>query len=127
MKFKLLLDTHVLLWCLSDESFLSPETYSLITDPNNDVYVSAASVWEIGIKKVSGKLETPPDLLNVIYSTGFTLLPMTAVHATKAALLPLIHKDLFDRMLIAQTQLEMMFLITCDGIIPKYDVSVIKP
>ncbi len=124
---KLLLDTHVLLWCLSDESSLSPETYDLIIDPNNDVYVSAASIWEIGIKKVSGKLVAPDNLLEVIYLTDFILLSITPVHAIKAALLPPLHKDPFDRMLIAQTQLENMFLITCDSKILEYDVLIIKP
>ena len=96
---RLLLDTHALLWWLADQG-LSAGSCDLIADPANDVWVSAASAWEISIKKALGKLAAPDDLEQQILASGFALLAMSVTHAMAAGQLPRHHEDPFDRMLI---------------------------
>lgn len=116
---RLLLDTHLLLWTLSRPSKLSATTRKQIQSA--EVYVSAASIWEISIKSVLGKLKADPaEVLAAIEPTGFSLLPITGQHAAKVAELPPLHKDPFDRMLVAQASIEPMILLSNDAALAAY-------
>ena len=102
----LFLDTHVLLWWLADDSSLQSAARDAIRDESNIVHVSAATAWEISIKKALGKLDAPDDLANALEVNNFRSLEITVAHATKAGALPRHHDDPFDRLLIAQAQTE---------------------
>jgi len=123
---RLLLDTHAFLWWLSDDPALGAEVRKMIGEPRNQVFVSAASIWEISIKQAKGMLEAPEDLEALVEDEGFTKLPISLFHGQQAGKLPEIHRDPFDRMLIAQAQAEGLELITADGVIPQYGVRVIS-
>jgi len=122
----LLLDTHVLLWALENNPALSDKARKAIVDGSNMVFVSSASVWEISIKTAMGKLEVPDNLIEEIEIHRFTQLSMNFDHAKLAGKLPDIHKDPFDRMLIAQAMIEKLTLVTQDCQIAKYDVNLLK-
>ena len=122
---RLLLDTHVLLRALADDADLAPATRSAITDSANEVFVSAASVWEIAIKRALGKLRAPNAMDSVIAESGFTELVVTSFHAEQAGGLPMHHRDPFDRMLVAQAQAEGLSIVTADSRIPLYGVRTI--
>lgn len=122
---KLLLDTHTLLWWLADDSQLGPHTRALIEDGRNAVFVSAASAWEISIKKTLGKLDAPDDLDSLLEHEGFEKLAISFFHGEKAGELPPLHRDPFDRMLVAQAQAEGLDIVTRDQMIPKYGVKTI--
>lgn len=122
----LLLDTHVLLWWLSDDSTLSQEARDCVRDGGNTVYVSAASVWEISIKKSLGKLDAPDDLESAIRSGRFRELAISTAHALAAGALPMHHSDPFDRMLVAQAMLESLTFVTRDERIEAYPIPIIK-
>tara|TARA_A100001015_G_scaffold201696_1_gene225173 strand:- start:1591 stop:1965 length:375 start_codon:yes stop_codon:yes gene_type:complete len=109
---RLLLDTHVVLWWLQGSDRLKDSVVVLLKDATNEVFVSAASVWEIAIKQGLGKLEAPDDLLDLIEQSGFEALSISSFHAEQAGRLPLAHKDPFDRMLIAQARAEGLILVT---------------
>jgi PIN domain nuclease of toxin-antitoxin system len=111
---RLLLDSHVLLWALLDDPRLRSEAREAIGDPANEVSVSAASIWELEIKLTSRKLRIEVELLDEAVRVGYTLLAAHAQHGVTAARLPLHHRDPFDRMLIAQAQLEGLTLVTRD-------------
>jgi PIN domain nuclease of toxin-antitoxin system len=117
---KLLLDTHVLLWWLADSRELRPADKRLIAAPQNLVYVSAASVWEVEIKRALGKIEVPVDWADRLSDEGFRLLSVTCQHALHVTKLPPIHRDPFDRMLVAQAQVEGLVLLTYDTIVKQY-------
>jgi PIN domain nuclease of toxin-antitoxin system len=119
---RLLLDTHALLWWLSDDSQLGEDTRRVISNPRNQVYVSAASTWEISIKKTIGKLSAPDDMDVIVEDEGFDKLPITLFHGEQAGLLPEHHKDPFDRMLIAQAQAEGLIIVTNDEKIARYNI-----
>ena len=97
----------------------------LIDDPTINVFVSAASIWEIGIKRVSGKLQVADNFVELVRRAGYTDLPVTFRHAEIAASLPLHHRDPFDRMLIAQAQVEGLTLVTDDSEIARYQVPIL--
>ncbi len=120
---RLLLDTHVLLWCLMDSS-LSQYTRDAIADPANEVAVSAASAWEISIKKALNKLSAPDDLESQIQASGFVALPIQISHAWAAGALPRHHDDPFDRLLIAQAGIEGFTIVTRDNRFADYAVSL---
>ena len=122
----LLLDTHILLWWLADDPQLGQAARDRITDPAQRVLVSAASIWEIGIKQAIGKLKVPEPILQAIQDGGFEELTITGHHAELAACLPEHHKDPFGRMLIAQAKLEGLILVTADSAIHAYDVTILK-
>lgn len=122
----LLLDTHALLWWLGDDPSLSPEARAAVAAPGNLVYVSAATAWEISIKRALGKLEAPDDLGAALAHSSFQALPITLSHATAAGQLPPHHSDPFDRMLVAQARLERLTLVTRDPHIPCYGVDVLR-
>lgn len=119
----LLLDTHVLLWWLADEG-LTADVRSLVADAEAAV-VSAASVWEAGIKARLGKLRLDGPLAPLLEPNGFVPLSITSAHADLASSLPLIHKDPFDRMLVAQASIEGLAIVTRDAAIAAYDVTTI--
>ena len=121
----ILLDTHVLIWALENNPTLSKPAENAIVDGSNMVFVSAASVWEIGIKMNMGKLEAPDNLLEEIRSHRFTPLPMTLEHAQLAGRLPDLHKDPFDRMLVAQAMIEKLTLVTRDKMVLEYKIKTI--
>ena len=102
----LLLDTHVLLWWLDDNPTISSKAKNAIADKNNLVFVSAVVVWEIRIKQALGKLDLPKNFRDVLDSQPFEDLPISAFHAHAVYELPDIHRDPFDRMLIAQAKAE---------------------
>lgn len=123
---KFLLDTHILLWWLEDENRrLSANARAVIANPENFIFVSAASVWEMSIKKSLGKLSTPDNLLVVLKDNNFQLLSITAQHGLAIADLPEHHKDPFDRMLIVQAQIEELTLISEDSKFKQYDVPLL--
>lgn len=116
---RLLLDTHLLLWALAAPSKLSATARKQIEDA--DVYASAASIWEISIKSALGKLDADPaEILAAVEPAGFSMLPITGMHAAKVAELPPLHKDPFDRMLVAQALCEPMILYTNDEVMGPY-------
>ncbi|MYD92839.1 MAG: type II toxin-antitoxin system VapC family toxin [Chloroflexi bacterium] len=122
----LLLDTHALIWWqATDPPLLSSRAYDAIADPGNAVFVSAASIWEISIKRARGKLDVPGNVLEALEENGFRELPITAFHAERAGSLPLHHTDPFDRMLVAQAQAEGLILVTRDANIPRYGVRTL--
>ena len=123
---RLLLDTHTLLWWLADDSRLCRAAARAIEDGANAVLVSAASIWEIEIKRAKGALTAPGDILEQVAAAGFDLMPITAVHAREAGRLPRRHEDPFDRMLVAQAAAENATLITSDEAIPGYGVAVLR-
>lgn len=122
----LLLDTHVLIWALENNPTLSENARSAIIDGHNEVFVSSATVWEISIKREMGKLLTPDNLSEEIDLHRFTQLNINFDHAKLAGELPNVHKDPFDRMLVAQTIVEKLTLITRDKILAKYDISILE-
>ena len=122
---KLLLDTHVLIWYLADDSKLPSAIRDLIVDPHNQVFVSAATVWEIAIKKAIGKLDSPDNLPEVLIACRFEVLPINIFHALQAGALPRHHDDPFDRMLVAQAMLEDLTFATRDSKISAYGVSIL--
>ena len=121
-----LLDTHILLWWLAADSRLSPAALATITKPQNRIFISAATVWEIGIKSQLGKLKIEESIPLLLLSEGFEELSITGLHAQEAANLPSHHIDPFDRMLIAQARLEGLTLISTDKNIADYDVELFK-
>jgi PIN domain nuclease of toxin-antitoxin system len=121
----LLLDTHVLLWWLDDHQALGEEARAAIRDAHNLVFVSAASAWEIAIKRSLGKLEAPDDLEEAVVASRFQSLPITLGHAHHAGRLPCHHDDPFDRMLIAQAYAEQLTLITHDKRFGDYNVPLL--
>ena len=117
---KLLLDTHLLLWWLGNSSLLSAKARELIGDPENTLFISAVSLWEIWLKESLGKLRLPPDFENRLAAEPFEALPLTARQSRQVALLPWHHRDPFDRMLIAQAQVENLTLLTADEAVVAY-------
>lgn len=123
---RLLLDTHILLWWLADDATLSPQLRSVIEDPASEVFVSAATAWEIAIKRAIGKLDFPMERLSEsLAESGFTPLAIQVPHAILAGALPRHHADPFDRMLVAQARHEGLTIVTVDPQIRNYAVAVL--
>ena len=119
---RILLDSHVVLWWLEDNSSLGSTCRELIAEAD-EAFVSAVTPWELGIKRALGKLAMPDGLTHELTAQGFVSLPITAAHAELAPTLPAHHQDPFDRMLVAQAQLERLTLITADRSLDSYDVE----
>jgi len=127
---RILLDTHLLLWAVAEPRKLPPGDRRRIEEA--DVFVSAASLWEVSIKAALGKLVADPaELLAEIEPAGFTLLPITGEHVAAVAKLPAVHVDPFDRMLVAQAKTEPLLLLTNDAVLAGYgdcvELVVAKP
>lgn len=122
---RVLVDTHVLIWVLVGDPRLQAEARAVIEHPEHDVIVSAVSAWEIEIKRALGKLDVPRDLVQQLASARFVQLAITVDHAVAAGSLPLHHRDLFDRMLVAQAQLEGLTIVTRDPCFEPYSVAVL--
>ena len=122
---RLLLDTHVLLWWLVDDPRLRDVAREAVAEAE-DALVSAASVWEIGIKQAAGKLTGPDDLESELDANALEELPVTARHALRAAVLPARHTDPFDRMLIGQALGEQLVVVTRDRRFADYQVPVLS-
>lgn len=122
---RVLLDTHALLWWLGDDTRLGAQARAIIGHDGNQIFVSAASTWEIAIKTSLGKLSAPGGLDAIIDEEGFSPLPIALFHGQQAGLLPPLHRDPFDRMLVAQAQAEGLELLTADARLAGYGIRVI--
>ena len=122
---KYLLDTHTFLYCLFDIDKLSPASKGIITDPENDIFVSSVSLWEISIKKSIGKLRAPDNMVSIVEEKGFLGLPISLQDGQSILDLPSLHRDPFDRMLIVQANNNRLTIITNDKVIPTYDVKTV--
>ena len=119
---RLLLDTHVFLWWNWADPRLPVAMRAAVASPANEVFVSAASVWEIAIKRATGKLAFMQPIALAIEGHGFSRLAISVEHAEWAGRLPTLHRDPFDRLLVAQAQLEGLTLVTVDEEILRYQV-----
>ena len=126
---KLLLDTHILLWAVGAPERLSSRAFAMIDDPGAEPMVSAASLWEVAIKAGLGREDfqvDPAILRRGLLEHGYTELPISGAHATAVARLPHIHKDPFDRILVAQAQFEGITLLTTDAIVARYPGPILN-
>ncbi len=123
---RVLLDTHILLWWLAADPALPRRAAEVISDTDTTVVVSAATAWEIAIKKAVGRLEAPDDLLDALEANDFESIAITTTHALAAGQLPLHHSDPFDRMLIAQSRIEGLTLVSIDSRLSDYDVELLS-
>ncbi len=125
---KLLLDTQCFLWWFAEPERLSEKAIAHITDERNELWLSVASIWEVGIKVALGKLPLPEPveryIPNRMSQLGAKSLEIRAAHAMRAAALPMHHRDPFDRMLIAQAQVDDMTIVSADAMLTQYDVSI---
>lgn len=123
-----LIDTEILIWGMEKSPKLSVKIKALLENTENQIFVSAASVWEIVIKKAKGRLKTPDDLEGGIKEAGFKFLPIGISHVLGVGKLPNFkdHKDPFDRVLISQAKAENLILITSDPKILRYKLSLLK-
>ena len=125
---KVLLDTHTFLWWIANDPQLSPSARQIMEDANTEPLLSAVSGWEIAIKSRLGKLKLPADLQGFVAEqlriNAIQVLPIQMTHALHVFTLPDHHRDPFDRMLVAQSQLEQLPILTCDPQIARYAVTV---
>jgi PIN domain nuclease of toxin-antitoxin system len=128
---RLLLDTHAWLWILIEPERIGPRTRALLAESGNTFMLSIASVWELAIKHAAGRLSLPEPPLEYVRSRtradGIGLLAMSAEHVCRAASLERHHADPFDRVLVAQAQIEDLVVVTHDQHIPKYGISIQDP
>lgn len=121
-----LLDTNVFIWAMENKKSLPESIKNELIDQNNTILVSVATVWEIIIKSAKKKLKTPKDIKGDIVASNFQLLSIEIEHVLEVKKLPDIHKDPFDRILIAQAKVERLTLITSDEKIWKYNLSLVR-
>jgi PIN domain nuclease of toxin-antitoxin system len=120
---KLLLDTHLLLWAAGEPQRLSKQARTLIDNPDNELLFSAASLWEVAIKRGLGREDFKVDarlLRRGLLDNGYSELPIMSDHVVATESLPLIHKDPFDRILVAQATVEGVTLLTIDSLVSQY-------
>ena len=122
---RVLLDTHALIWALEGGGSLSAAARAVVVDTDNDVLVSAASAWEISIKRALGKLDVPDNLTSAIESAGFLRRPIGFAECARLLTLPQHHRDPFDRILIAQALEDGIPIVTCDEQFSRYPIQVI--
>jgi PIN domain nuclease of toxin-antitoxin system len=123
---KLLLDTHTFIWFVENDANLPTSSKIQIEDTDNEIFVSVISLWEIAIKVSLGKLDMTldlPTIINLIEENGFIILPISPEHTVYVSELPFYHRDPFDRMLIAQTFVEKLTIISKDAIFNDYGVD----
>ena len=123
---RLLLDTHALLWWLADDARLGRRAREAIAAPANLVFVSAATAWEIAVKRALGRLVAPGDVEEWLTKNDFRPLPIQIAEAVASAELPPHHRDPFDRLLVAQARIGGMTIVTSDEHIGGYEVSVLS-
>jgi PIN domain nuclease of toxin-antitoxin system len=121
---RLLIDTHAAIWWLAGDERLSATARKAIAAADREAVVSVASVWEASIKRTAGRLKGP-DLAAAVSAAGLPFLRIDERHAKLAGELPLLHRDPFDRMLVAQASIEQIAIVTADEQIPRYGVSVL--
>jgi PIN domain nuclease of toxin-antitoxin system len=120
---RFLLDTHIALWAVTDNPRLPVKAKAWIADPDNEIVISAATIWEIAIKSSTGRKQIPisgAEALEIFQEAGFGWLDVTPEHAAQVEQLPPIHQDPFDRLLVAQAMLEPMRLISHDTVVARY-------
>ena len=125
---RLLLDTHIALWAITDNPRLPPRARELILAPENEIYISAASVWEIAIKHALGRQTIPisgEEARRYFAAAGYIALPITDRHAAATETLPPLHADPFDRILVAQALAEPLKLLTHDAMVARYSDSIL--
>ena len=122
---RLLIDTHILLWADERPRRIAPALLAAMRDETNEIAVSAATIWEIAIKRAIGKLRFDRPIVDTVLSLGFGVLPVAGAHAEHAGSLPPHHHDPFDRLIIAQAQLEGMVLGTQDRLMRPYGVATL--
>lgn len=123
---KFLLDTHALLWAVSDPKKLSDEAGECIAESSHVICVSLVSLWELRIKESIGKITLPKNFYKSLTPAGFEMLPINLAHIETYGHLPPHHRDPFDRMLVAQAKVEQLTLVTRDEEIEKYGVNLLK-
>jgi PIN domain nuclease of toxin-antitoxin system len=121
----LLLDAHTLIWWLAADETLAQDARAAIGDADNDVVVSAATVWELAMKRAKGKISVDDNLTDAIATAGFESLPVTSGDAERASRLPAHHQDPFDRILIAQAQRLRAVVVTRDHAFAAYDIDIL--
>jgi len=121
---RLLLDSHVGLWWLDDHPSIGPRCREHLVAAE-EVFFSAVTPWELGIKRSLGKILIPDGLVDALTAAGFMPLSITVAHAEHAPALPAHHRDPFDRMLVAQAQLEALTLVTADDALGPYDIELL--
>lgn len=124
-----LLDTHTFLWWITNDSRLPQRVRDIIREPENTVYFSAASAWEIAIKAQLGRIGFESDVVEAVPRqlaiNGFSILPIGVEHAFQVSKLPFLHQDPFDRLLVAQSLHDQLPLLTADPLISQYHIVVI--
>lgn len=126
---RLLLDTHILLWALIEPTRLTDQARSVLEDPAHEVLFSAASIWEIAIKHALGRADfkvTPDAILHAASESGFAELPVRSAAALRVATLPPLHRDPFDRLLVAQAMTEPAIFYTADETLQAYSDLVVR-
>jgi PIN domain nuclease of toxin-antitoxin system len=121
---RLLVDSHVALWALEANPALGPRARSTL-EQADEVFFSAVTPWELGIKRALGKVDFPDGLVEALTAAGFTGMPITVAHASLAPVLDPHHRDPFDRMLVAQARLEGLAIVTADGAFEPYGVELV--
>lgn len=123
---RLLLDTHIFVWMVGEPERLPPTVAAAVVDPDNDVYLSAVSVWEIAIKRALGRLPFPLERLDTLLTEmGVEILDLSAAHGVTAGDLPRHHDDPFDRALVGQTKVEGLTLVSVDAAMARYGVALL--
>lgn len=125
VQLRLLLDTNAVIWFAAGSAQMGATARAAIDDASNEKHVSVASIWEIAIKRAIGRLDLGPDVRRRIAAAGFSELDVDGEHAERAGGLPLLHGDPFDRMLVAQAQIEGLTLVTSDAALARYGVAVL--
>ncbi|OGH15672.1 MAG: hypothetical protein A3C22_00155 [Candidatus Levybacteria bacterium RIFCSPHIGHO2_02_FULL_37_10] len=121
-----LLDTHIFIWWMEKNKRLSKDIFNLLNNPQNQIFLSVASVWELIIKKAKKKLKTPKDVQGGIKASGFIPINIEMLHVLDLEKLPMHHNDPFDRIIISQAKIEHLTLITADKKIWKYNLALLK-
>lgn len=121
---RLLIDTHAALWLLAEDKRLSPRADALLTDSGNEVLLSAVVVWEVAIKRSLGKLDAPDGFDRLLTDAGAAPLSVSVEHARAVRTLPWHHRDPFDRLLVAQAQLERASIVSADEQLAAYGVRL---